>query len=103
MQISTGLNSLSPYYNESKSHLNLCYSIFSFIVLVPERKQGRVVHPDTKQKRIFSVRELARAQGFPDSFLLNGDIKERYSVIGNAVPVPLAMAIGHCIRRVLEP
>jgi len=28
----------------------------------PERKQGRVLHPDPKQKRVFSVRELARPQ-----------------------------------------
>ena len=30
-----GLNSLSPNNNESKCFCNLCYSIFSFIVLVP--------------------------------------------------------------------
>ena len=35
MQICTGLNSLSPYNNESKSSRNLCYGIFSFIVLLP--------------------------------------------------------------------
>ena len=35
MKKCTGLNSLSPYNNESKSSCNLCYGIFSFIVLVP--------------------------------------------------------------------
>ena len=30
-QICTGLNSLSPYYNKSKSSCNLCYGVFSFI------------------------------------------------------------------------
>ena len=35
MQICTGLNSLRPYNNESKSSRNLCYRKFSFIVLVP--------------------------------------------------------------------
>ena len=39
MQICTGLNSLSPYNNESKSSHNLCYCIYSFIVLIPSRRQ----------------------------------------------------------------
>ena len=37
MQICNGLNSLSPFNNESKSRRNLCHGIFSFIVLFPER------------------------------------------------------------------
>ena len=36
MKKCTGLNSLSPYNNESKSSCNLCYGIFSFIVLIPD-------------------------------------------------------------------
>ena len=37
MQICTGLNPLRPYNNESKYGHNLCYGIFSFMVLVSER------------------------------------------------------------------
>ena len=36
MQICTGLNSLNPFHNESKSSCYLCYGIFSFIVLIPD-------------------------------------------------------------------
>ncbi|CAM9615822.1 unnamed protein product, partial [Choristocarpus tenellus] len=44
--------------------------------------------------RVVSVRECARSQGFPDHFRFCGGIVERYRQIGNAVPPPLAMAIG---------
>lgn len=65
----------------------------------PNGKQGRVLHQDPKQKRVFSVREMARAQGMPDSFKLAGEIKDKYKQIGNAVPIPLASAIGFELRK----
>jgi len=58
----------------------------------PEAKQGRVVHPDIKQKRVFSVRELARAQGMPDSFILFGSIDEKYK----QVVISLTRLYGSC-------
>ena len=78
----------------------------------PEGKQGRVLHPD--QHRLLSVRESARAQGFPDHYKFCGNLEERYkqvrssqcpndnlSQVGNAVPPPLGKAIGLSIRAVL--
>ena len=52
MQICTGLNLLIPCNNESKSSRNLCYSIFSFIVLVPEphERLGEQVPPHEKRE-----------------------------------------------------
>lgn len=64
----------------------------------PMGKQGRVLHPD--QDRCISVRECARSQGFPDDFNLFGSISDRYRQVGNAVPPPLARAIGLEIRKV---
>ncbi|KAI8593056.1 hypothetical protein BDZ88DRAFT_183954 [Geranomyces variabilis] len=63
-------------------------------------KHGRVLHP--YQNRILSVRELARIQGFPDRFIFRADKtrsgreQARLMVrqIGNAVPPPLAAALG---------
>ncbi|KAF8308828.1 S-adenosyl-L-methionine-dependent methyltransferase [Clavulina sp. PMI_390] len=69
----------------------------------PEKKQGRTLH--YVQRRVCTVRECARAQGFSDltDFQVAEDAnpnseKERYRQIGNAVPIPLTMAIGRTIR-----
>jgi len=63
--------------------------------------------------RGLSVREAARIQGFPDRFhfvtapkgtpgqLRNGARHSRYRQVGNAVPPPLAAAIGNTIRAML--
>uniref|UniRef100_T1J9Q0 DNA (cytosine-5-)-methyltransferase n=1 Tax=Strigamia maritima TaxID=126957 RepID=T1J9Q0_STRMM len=60
-------------------------------------KIGRVIHPE--ENRILSVRECARVQGFPDSYIFCGDIHDRHKQIGNAVPPLLARAIGSEIRK----
>jgi DNA (cytosine-5)-methyltransferase 1 len=68
-------------------------------------------HYDTP--RGLSVREAARIQGFPDRFhfttaprgtlgqLRNGARHSRYRQVGNAVPPPLAAAIGRTISKLL--
>ena len=52
-------------------------------------------HP--KLLRPLSVREYKRVQGFPDDFHVCGNISKQYKQLGNAVPVPLAVAIGRAI------
>ena len=49
------------------------------------------------QSRLPSIRELARAQGFPDGITFCGSPAEMLQQIGNAVPVPLATALGDAI------
>lgn len=57
---------------------------------------GAYVHPT--QDRTISVREAARLQGFPDSFQFAGESpSKQYTQVGNAVPVPLAQAIGEAV------
>lgn len=58
-----------------------------------------VIHPE--QDRIVSVRENARAQGFPDNFRFFGDISDQYKQIGNAVPPPLARALGIELKKAM--
>ncbi|KAM4889230.1 DNA (cytosine-5)-methyltransferase 1 [Thomomys bottae] len=72
---------------------------FSTTVTNPEPmgKQGRVLHPE--QHRVVSVRECARSQGFPDTYRLFGNILDRHRQVGNAVPPPLAKAIGLEIKQ----
>ncbi|KAI0222385.1 hypothetical protein L0F63_007074 [Massospora cicadina] len=63
----------------------------------PMGKQGTVLHPS--QRRVLTVRECARAQGFPDSFIFLSyapdDTKDMHRQVGNAVPPPLATALSH--------
>ena len=66
----------------------------------PMGKQGRVLHPN--QDRIISIRECARSQGFPDTFLFVGTTLHQYKQIGNAVPPPMARAIGREILAALK-
>lgn len=49
-----------------------------------------------------SVRECARSQGFPDSFRFYGTILDKHRQVGNAVPPPLAAAVGHEIKKCIR-
>ncbi|EPS62932.1 cytosine-specific methyltransferase, partial [Genlisea aurea] len=63
----------------------------------PMGKVGMCFHPE--QDRIVTVRECARSQGFPDSYIFSGNILEKHRQIGNAVPPPLAFALGRKLRE----
>jgi DNA (cytosine-5)-methyltransferase 1 len=56
-----------------------------------------VFHPE--QDRVISVRESARAQGFPDRVRFAGPLSSRYRQVGNAVPPPLGLFLGREILR----
>ena len=60
-----------------------------------------ILHP-TEDRR-YSVREIARIQSFPDSYIFVGDsIASKYKIIGNAVPPKLAEVIGQSIVEQLK-
>ncbi|XVF58899.1 hypothetical protein PTKIN_Ptkin07bG0103100 [Pterospermum kingtungense] len=66
----------------------------------PMGKVGMCFHPD--QDRILTVRECARSQGFPDSYQFAGNIQHKHRQIGNAVPPPLAFALGRKLKEALD-
>ncbi|KAL9689698.1 hypothetical protein QQ045_010087 [Rhodiola kirilowii] len=66
----------------------------------PMGKVGMCFHPD--QDRILTVRECARSQGFPDSYKFYGNIQHKHRQIGNAVPPPLAYALGRKLKEAVE-
>ena len=63
-------------------------------------KSGEYTHPE--QDRTITIREAARLQGFPDSFVFHGPRTSQYDQVGNAVPTQLAGAIAAEIRRCLD-
>lgn len=54
------------------------------------------VHPNCQRR--FTVRETARIQTFPDSFIFCGSISSQYRQIGNAVAVQFAYYFGKSLR-----
>lgn len=56
---------------------------------------------DDGRTRHFTVREAARLQGMPDSFLPTGSWSQAMRQLGNAVPVQLAEVAGSWIREML--
>ena len=61
--------------------------------------RGRYGHP--LQNRPLTPREAARLQGFPDTFRFSGTRGHVRAQIGNAVPPPLAKALGEAILKSL--
>ncbi|HAS8429720.1 TPA: DNA cytosine methyltransferase [Vibrio vulnificus] len=61
---------------------------------------GAFVHPT--QDRVLSIREAARIQSFPDSYIFSGTIAQQYEQVGNAVPPLMAKAIGEEIIKMLR-
>lgn len=62
--------------------------------------RGRFGHPT--EHRSLTLREGARIQTFPDSFVFLGNREDGARLIGNAVPPDLAYALGEAIRQATE-
>lgn len=60
-------------------------------VVISNYRKSMLIHPT--QDRGISVREAARLQSFPDTFIFDGPISHIQQQIGNAVPPLLAKAV----------
>ena len=58
------------------------------------------IHPELD--RAISIREAARLQTFPDSFVFEGTKDSQYQQVGNAVPPFLAKAIASSVLNTLQ-
>jgi DNA (cytosine-5)-methyltransferase 1 len=66
----------------------------------PAQKQTERCHPS--ETRPLNVREYARIQSFPDTWIFTGSTASQYKQIGNAVPVNLGYHIGRCLIAMLN-
>lgn len=58
------------------------------------------VHPDGKRR--LSIYEALLLQGFPETFVLQGNLSEQVEQVSNAVPPPLARSVANAVKLALE-
>lgn len=78
----------------------LCWDAPSYTVDTRFTDFRYFLHPD--EHRGFTVREAARIQGFPDSFIFKGTEKEQARLVGNAVPPPLSYWVALGVKKMLS-
>ncbi|MBA4304004.1 MAG: DNA (cytosine-5-)-methyltransferase [Sphingobacteriaceae bacterium] len=62
---------------------------------------NREIHVHPNGKRRLSIYEAMLLQGFPNSFILEGNFSEQVTQISNAVPPPLAQSIAVAIKSII--
>lgn len=93
---------ISTYTNPDRTQ-NSIYKRLDYSVASPTVTNARKsmwIHP-TKNRAI-SIREAARLQTFPDSFVFKGTKDAQYQQVGNAVPPILSRAIAEQLLNILE-
>jgi DNA (cytosine-5)-methyltransferase 1 len=63
---------------------------------------NREIHVHPEGKRRLSIYEAMVLQGFPKSFVLEGNLSEQVSQVSNAVPPPLAASIAAALKTALS-
>lgn len=84
---------MKNYADRSRCHTGIYrrLSMDEPSVVIGNYRKNMLIHPT--QDRGLSVREAARLQSFPDSFVFSGSIGFQQQQVGNAVPPLLAEAV----------
>jgi len=92
---------LYNYKDLSKCHqwiyLRLCWDKPS--VVISNYRKNMLIHPD--QDRGLSVREAARLQSFPDTYVFYGPLGYQQQQVANAVPPFVAEKLAYSIKELL--
>ena len=96
-------SSLKSTYSNAERTQNTIYMRLKYdepCGTVVNVRKSMWIHPELD--RAISIREAARLQTFPDSFIFEGSKDHQYQQIGNAVPPALARAIAKQVIASLD-
>jgi DNA (cytosine-5)-methyltransferase 1 len=97
------MNPVSPRFRRTmRNHGGRCFKRLDWDKPSPTIAFGHreiFVHPSGLRR--LSIFEAMRLQGFPDDFVLEGNLSEQVEQISNAVPPPVAKSVASAIRRTL--
>jgi DNA (cytosine-5)-methyltransferase 1 len=84
---------MNNYADRTRCHTGIYHRLIydEPSVVIGNFRKNMLIHPT--QNRGLSVREAARLQSFPDSFVFSGSIGFQQQQVGNAVPPLLAKAV----------
>jgi DNA (cytosine-5)-methyltransferase 1 len=88
----------SPLHSEIVSLVKPCKTIICTYDHQPRLLAGLKKHTGEKYVRALLPDELKQIQGFPESFMLKGSLKEKIVQIGNAVPPALVEAVARHLK-----
>jgi len=69
-------------------------------ITITNFRKGMMIHPT--QHRLFSVREAARIQTFPDDYIFKGGLSAKQQQVADAVPVMLAKKVSESLLQHLH-
>lgn len=92
--------SLPEEYKNSRN-FHVAWTRFASDKPAPTIDTGHRHHFHYKYNRVPTVRECARLQSFPDSFVFLGNKTQQFRQVGNAVPPLMAQCIAEQLKKTL--